>query len=270
MLRSSLAVLSILLLAGAAHAGDADPAAGTGWEFAFAPYFWAAGLEGDIDAENVSADIDVAFSDIWDALDMGLLTAFETRNGRFSVATNAIYLKLSTEAKRVRSSVLPSAPPRTFEVRSTMEEIIFELFPRFEVLSLPLLDASGERRIALDLGPGGRAFWLNTHLDVKLTPGVPLGPFSRRFDERIFWVDLVGTARVRAQLAENVRLVVAGDYGGFDIGSSSHKTWSLQGYLDYALGEHWTLVGGWRTLEIERGSVQLEMAGPLFGASYRF
>jgi hypothetical protein len=270
MLRTTLATFAVLGLATASHAGDMDPGADPGWEFMLAPYFWAAGIEGNLDAENVSADIDVSFSDIWDALDVGVLTAFEARNGRFSVATNAIYLKLSADAERPISSVLPGAPPGSFDVRSTLEEIIFELFPRFEVLSLPLCDASGERRIALDLGPGARAFWLNTHLDVKLDPGSPLGPFSRRFDERNFWVDLVGTARVRAQLTENVRFVVAGDYGGFDIGSSSHKTWSLQGYLDYRLGRHWTLVGGWRTLEIERGSVELEMAGPLFGAAYRF
>ena len=272
MMRCALWLWLLFAIAVPVHAesdgsGAAPP---SGWEFSLAPYLWAAGLEGDIDAERVSGDIDVEFSDIWDALDVGVLTAFEARNGRFSVATNAIYLKLSEEAEKPIGSVLPGAPPGSFEVRSTMEEIIFELFPRFEVLSLPLFDASGERRIALDLGPGARAFWLNTHLDVKLDPGSPLGPFSRRFDERRFWVDLVGTARVRAQLTEKIMLVVAGDFGGFDIGSSSHRTWSLQGYGLYRLGEHWDLAAGWRTLDIDRGSVDLKMEGPLLGATYRF
>jgi hypothetical protein len=64
--------------------------------------------------------------------------------------------------------------------------------------------------------------------------------------------------------------VAAGDYGGFDIGSSSHRTWSLQGHGIYRLGEHWDLALGWRTLELERGDVELEMSGPLLGAGYRF
>ena len=80
----------------------------------------------------------------------------------------------------------------------------------------------------------------------------------------------MGAARVRAQLTGNIRLVVSGDYGGFDIGSSSHRTWSLTGHLSYALGEHWDLAAGWRTLEFERGQMDLEMSGPLLGVHYRF
>ena len=75
---------------------------------------------------------------------------------------------------------------------------------------------------------------------------------------------------MRAQLSESFTLVVSGDYGGFDIGSSSHRTWSLSGFLAYRLGEHWELGGGWRTLELERGAVDLEMSGPLVGLGYRF
>lgn len=270
MLRTALAIVTLLALAGAAHAGDAAPAPDSGWKFSLAPYLWAVGVEGNLDAKRVSAHIDVAFSDIWDALDAGVLTVFEARNGRFNVTTNAIYLKLSDEAKTPIGSVLPAAPPGSFEVRSTVQAIIFELRPAWEVLSLPLFDASGERRIAFDLGPNFRAFWLDTHLHAKLDPGAPLGPFSLRTDESVFWVDMTAAGRVRAHLTENLTFVAAGDYGGFGIGSSSHKTWSLQGHLDYRLGEHWTLGAGWRTLEIDRGPVDLEIAGPLFGAAYTF
>jgi hypothetical protein len=65
-------------------------------------------------------------------------------------------------------------------------------------------------------------------------------------------------------------LVVSGDFGGFDIGSSSHKTWSLSGIASYRLGEHWDLLAGWRTLSIERGAIDAKMEGPLVGASYSF
>lgn len=260
-----------LLVAASARADDASASApASGWEFTLAPYFWAAGLEGNVDAERVSADIDVSFSDIWDALDIGALAAFEARKGRFSLVTNAIYLKISTEAESPVGVGLPAAPPGLFQVRSATEELIVELRPTFEVLSLPLFGEADPRRVALDLGPAARVWWLDQHLDVKLEPGVPVGPFSRRFDERTDWVDFLAAARVRAQLTDTVAFVVAGDYGGFDIGSSSHRTWSLWGFLSYRLGEHWDLAAGWRTLDLDRGAADLQMAGPLLGASYRF
>ena len=63
------------------------------------------------------------------------------------------------------------ATPGEFSVRSTVQEIIWEVRPFWEVVSLPLL--SDKHRIALDLGPGVRYVWLDTHLDVKLRPVSP-------------------------------------------------------------------------------------------------
>jgi hypothetical protein len=263
--------LGLLLLAGTpalAEGAAPEPEAEPRWQFSLAPYFWAAGLEGTLEAERVSADIDVSFSDIWDALDLGVLGSFEARRGKLSLASNLIYLKLSEEAERPVSPLLPVAPPGSFTVRTVTQEAIFEFRPAWETLSLaPFGD---ERRVALDLGPAARVFWLDEHLHAALRPGVPVGPFSRRLDESTDWVDFLAAARVRAQLSERIGLVVFGDYGGFDIGSSSHRTWSLGGYFAYRLGEHWDLGLGWRTLELERGAVDLEMAGPLVGAMYRF
>jgi hypothetical protein len=67
---------------------------------------------------------------------------------------------------------------------------------------------------------------------------------------------------LRRDPAKAAQVSVAGDYGGFDIGSSSHRTWSLAGFVSYRLGEHWDLAGGWHTLEMERGPIELEMVGP--------
>jgi hypothetical protein len=248
-------------------AGFAAPARAQEWELSLAPYLWGAGLEGTLEAERVTAEVDIPFSDIWDNLDAGVLTHLEARRGKFSLASNLVYLKLSPDAEKPRNPLLPVAPPGSFRVRAVVQQGIFELRPAWEVASF---EPGGGVRLALDLGPGARVMWLDQHLHVALRPGVPLGPFSRRFDESVAWVDLVGGVRVRAQLGEKLRLSLAGDYGGFDIGSSSHRTWSLLGFLSYSLGEHWDLALGWRTLEIERGAADLEMAGPLLGAMYRF
>jgi len=77
-------------------------------------------------------------------------------------------------------------------------------------------------------------------------------------------------ARVRAQLTDDIGLAVSGDWGGWDIGSSSHETWSVTGFAMYRLGEHWDLSAGWRKLSIDRGDVDLDMSGPLLGAICNF
>jgi hypothetical protein len=269
-MKSVVASFSLMcLLAGAARAEDGD-ARDPSWEFSFAPYLWATAFDGTLEADGQSAEVDISFSDVLDALDAAFLGSFEARRGRFSFTSNLIYLRMTDEADGLVGPGLPAAPPGSFEARLAMDSLIVELRPAWEVLSLPLFGADDERRIALDLGPGARVLWIDTHVHATLDPSLPAGPFSQRFDESVDWVDVVAAARVRARLTPSVGLVIAGDYGGFDIGSSSHRSWSLQGFASYRLGEHWDLAVGWRTLKIERDAVDLEISGPLLGAIYRF
>ncbi len=278
MIRAALALPLLILVFGpparaedeleSAPAEAPAPEADPGWQFAFSPYIWFVGLDATVDAGNASADINVNFDDIWDALDVGVLAAAEARNGRFRLVTNLIYMKMSTEGEHPVGTLLPVAAASDFSVRGAVQVIMWEVRPFWEVASLPLF--SDQHRIALDLGPGVRYFWLDSHLDVKLRPGVPVGPFHRRFDSRTNWADWLGVARVRVQLTDNIGVAVSGDWGGWDIGSSSHKTWSVTGFAMYKLGEHWDLSAGWRKLDVDRGDVDLSMSGPLLGAIYNF
>jgi hypothetical protein len=125
--------------------------------------------------------------------------------------------------------------------------------------------------VALDLRGGIRYWWMKTELAVTLDPGSPLGPFQREFESTLDWVDVIVGARIRAQLTPKLGLVVAGDVGGFEMGgSASEFTWSANAFLSYALGEHWQLAAGWRSLDIEREITDVRMEGPLIGATYRF
>ena len=46
----------------------------SGWTFSFAPYFWAAGLSGDVAQFGLpEAHVDASFSDIFDHLDFGAM-----------------------------------------------------------------------------------------------------------------------------------------------------------------------------------------------------
>ncbi len=71
-------------------------------------------------------------------------------------------------------------------------------------------------------------------------------------------------------LADRLRLTVAGDIGGFHLGSSSDFTWSITGSLAYEISPSWQLVGGWRELDVDRGGTDFRLSGPLLGAVHCF
>ncbi len=212
----------------------------------------------------------MSFSDIFDALDVGVLGAFEARRGRLSLASNLVYLKLSTDVSDPVAPLLPIAPPGSFEADTVSQTLLVEGLAGWEVLSVPLSGASDPRRLALELRGGFRTWWLDNDVDVKLRPGVPVGPFSRSFDESDDWIDFLLGGRASVKLTEKLALVVSGDYGGFDIGSSSHRTWSVAGFVSYRITEHWDLAAGWRTLDIDRDIADVRMEGPLVGGHYHF
>lgn len=251
-------------------APDASAPASKGWEFALVPYFWGAGLKGTVGADGVSSDVDVDFSEIWDDLDVGVLGAFEARRDKLSLTTNLIYMKLSTDGSSPVGPGLGAFPPGSLNVDVTAQTLLVEGRAAWEVLSLPLFGDADERRVALDLGPAFRVWWLDAETDVKLKPGIPTGPFKASFDGSTDWVDFLIGARLRAQLAEKFGIVVSGDYGGFSIGTSSNYTWSIAGFASYQLFEHWDITAGWRTIKIDRDFGGLKMEGPLLGFAYRF
>lgn len=259
-----IGTLCLALVAGGASAGDSDPR----WQFSIAPYLWAVSIKGTLDAHGVEAEADVGFSDILDTMDAAFLIAFEARRERLSFTGNGIYLKLSDDASGVRGSKIPAAPPGSFDAGYTSETGIVEGFANYEVWSAPL--ASDERRVALDLRLGARYWYMHEQIDATLLPGVPLGPFHRSFDDSYDWVDGVVGARARAWLSDRLGLVLAGDYGGFGIGSASDPSWAIQGLATFELTPSWQLALGYRHLEVDRDALDLRITGPLVGAIYRF
>lgn len=273
----AVALLSLLALAAPALAQDDAPpsaptdTASTGdWQFAFAPYIWGAGLQGTVAAGGVEADFDVDFSDIFDALDIAFLGAFEARKGKLSLTSNLSYMKLSTDVQGATGSVLPPAPPGAFEVDLDMQQLMLEDLAGYEVAAGPLFGDERNGQLAIDVRGGMRAWWLSNEIDVELDPGSPLGPYRREIDSSNGWLDLVIGGRIRVKLPARLGLVMAGDVGGFGIGDASRLTWSASAFMTYGLSDHWELAGGWRSLDLARGGVDIRMQGPLIGALYNF
>lgn len=67
------------------------------WDLSFAPYLWATGIDGDATIGNVTAPLEVNFSDIVHVLDGALLGHFEARKGDTGLFGDFIYLATDPE-----------------------------------------------------------------------------------------------------------------------------------------------------------------------------
>jgi hypothetical protein len=89
-----------------------------------------------------------------------------------------------------------------------------------------------------------------------------------------WWIDPLIGLRVGADLSERVSIVVAGNVGGFDIGSASKFSWEALAFLDWRFGETTSLVLGYRALGLDRkkgrAEADITMHGPLLGLIFRF
>lgn len=266
----SSVVLGPLLVAAPALAREADASAGspytsTGgeWRFSVAPYLWISGVEGSIAAERVQADFEADFSDILDDLDFAVMGAAEARRDRLSIVANVLWLRTSSEEDVAAGPLIPTG---TREVGSELETLAIEALVGYELASLPI----GERRLVIDGRVGMRVWRTENEIDVSVDVPAPLPDFSGEFESDTSWVDFLLGWRAQIGLTDRLTLFGQGDFGGFDFGTSSSFTWSVLVHLGYDVSEHWRLIGGWRSLDVDRDDFDERMEGPLLAVAYRF
>jgi hypothetical protein len=226
-----------------------------------------------------------------ETLSFGPTTTTQTVRGPLGVPR-----ELQVRVPRVDVSVGP------VEVNTTSTTLILDGKLGYRVLSRSFGELHGgepeddPRRLAVDLFLGARYMRLTTELDIEIppiqvpgfnlspslpafpnlklpdveVPGVTLAGFDDDFEETIDWVDLNVGLRARVDLTDRISLGLRGDVGGFGIGSASDFTWQAMGLVNYRLGDHWILSGGYRALGYDRDPYDLVQHGLILGASYRF
>ena len=103
-LPASLFVISLLI----APAPAVAQAGGDQWRFSVTPYLWLPSLEGNLrygppPAGGAAPKISVNAEDILSALDFAFMLSADARKGRWSIATDFMYLDLSADESRVKS-----------------------------------------------------------------------------------------------------------------------------------------------------------------------
>jgi len=249
------------------------------WEFDLVPYFWMAGLSGDMTVKGIPAHVSESFADIWSDLDFGAQMHMEGRKDRWGLFLDVTYLKLSTsgEAKRVRAG-----PGGELELTTKIQadigikEWLVEFGGTYNVARWPL--GTEGTAVGLDILGGGRIWSVDTDIDagVKQT----LGDFGRYLYPSISanksWIDPFVGARLLFDLPKNFFVALRGDVGGFDVGSKI--SFNMSGYVGYNISRVVSLLAGYRALYVdyESGSGTNKFAfdtwmyGPSIGMLFRF
>jgi hypothetical protein len=211
-----------MLVAPAARAQD------EGWEFRITPYFWAAGLTGDIafGPNTPTAHIEMGFDDIFNDLQMGVMAAGEARKGRYAFLGDFAFADTGSRAALAGPLV-------------SFAQVDSESFVGTGAVAYRAL-ISGP--FSLDVLGGVRGVWTDTKLTFTFTSGSALSG-----DQDESWWDPIFGVRGLWDLSERWSLTGYGDVGG----GGSDYTYQIYGAASFQMSEHWRLSGGYRYYDVK-------------------
>jgi opacity protein-like surface antigen len=244
------------LIAGMLLLAAAPAAAQDGWDFAVTPYVWLPSLTNKLHTDTRFGTIESSTSgdDVLSNLDMAFMAAFEARHGRWGLIADLLYTDLSSESDTPAGLVFDS-------VKTEIKGTALSGYALYRVVEQP--------QVALDVGGGFRAYWLS--FDTTLEPGLArIRP--REFDLSENWVDPLLAVRGIVTFSDRWSANAVLDYGGFD--GENDSTWQALASVNYAIGDRWTIRGGWRYLDIQKEidgfDIESELNGPIIGVGFHF
>ncbi len=220
---------------------------GSGWQFAVAPYLWAAGMDGTMTIAFVEQDLDVPFSDIISNLDFALMGHFDMRNERWVLSSDLVFVDLG-QSENLNGGTVTAG------------------------VDLTLLEAAGGYRVssAVTLLAGAR--WVDM--------GASLGYAGEIFDDDAdagkSWIDPLVGVHVLTPLSERWWLGLRGDVGGFGVGSQ--LTWQAYADVGFKASDLVSIILGYHALDMdyEEGDglnfigLDLMVSGPQIGVVFTF
>lgn len=249
---SLLGAICAVALSGAPARAQAPANTAEEWTFILSPYVWFSGLGGEVTLPRGSESFNADFGDIFENLKFSVMGLFEARRRNFSLVLDLMYINQQQGIPVPGQGAYSGGSARL----KTTEASAIGLFT--------LLDQPGGR---FELGGGLRAWWMNT--EINLDPG--LLP-ARSVDQTTNWVDPIIAARGSVRLNERLSLTGYGDIGGFGVGSEF--TWQAMATLDWRVSDWISASVGYRWIQIDyeasRAKIDLDMSGPIIGASFRF
>jgi hypothetical protein len=223
----------------------------SGWTYTIAPYFWAAGLSGDVGSFGLpTIHVDSDFGDILKHLDFAAMAIGEARYDRYSIFGDVMYIKLSGE----------SGTPRGILANNV--DVDSETFSGLIGAGYSVLQSDAGH---LDVVAGARVWSVNT--DIGIHGGILDG---RSASDGATWVD--GLVGVRGNYSLTPKIYLTGwgmvGAGGADV------DWDVAAGLGYRFNDRWSAVAGYRALGVNYSNngfvFDVVQQGPIFGLVMRF
>ncbi|RDJ02744.1 hypothetical protein [Rhizobium grahamii] len=223
----------------------------SGWEFTVAPYFWAAGISGNVRQFGLpEVDIDADFSDILDNLDFAFMATAEARYDRYSIVGDVVYVKLGADAHTPRGILAES-------VNVTSESFAGLLGVGYALLE----DQNGH----LDVFGGVKVWSVQT--DISFNGGLLAG-IER--EDSATWVDAVVGLRGNYFFTPEVFVTGWGLVGG----GGADVDWDVGLGLGYKFNDTISAVAGYRALGVNYENdgfvFDVVQQGPIIGLSFHF
>ncbi len=172
---------------------SAAPLHAEGWTQEFAPYVWGAGMDGTVGVRDVTADVNMNFSDIVDNLQMAFMGAYRASRDRYSITVDGVYMALGTTLH---------GPGGLSKLDVDVNQGALEVDAGYEVV---------DRFVVF----GGLRY---NDLETQLKLNGALGNI-RKVDASESWVDPVIGAHYTIPFADKWSATFRGDIGGFGVGS---------------------------------------------------
>lgn len=266
------------------------PVQSGGWTYTFTPYAWLPALNGSSTVRGQTTDVDASFVDLVDRKipkDLfALMGSFEARQGRFSIFTDFMYMKLGAGGGAATSVTLRPLVGASLAADAELkfQMVVTEVSATYEVARWGTgTFGSGT---ALDVLGGGRFWWQKADLDLAVFAGLTLGGFnfagSRAFASSgsVTWADPLVGLRLRLQFAPGHEFSLSGDVGGFGVGSEF--SWQAIGAYSFHFARahniDWSGMIGYRALYVDYGQgngtaryeYDMLQHGPIIGLNMRF
>lgn len=222
-----------------------------GWTFSVAPYFWAAGISGEVGQFGLPpVDIDASFSDIFDHLDFAAMAIGEARYGRYSIFGDIMYSKLSGVAGTPRGILASSV------------EVSSETFAGLIGAGYSLFETNSGRLEVV----GGVRVW-SVDNDISFSGGV-LDGVSR--SDGATWADALAGLRGNYSITPQVYLTGWGLVGA----GGAKVDWDVAGAVGYRFSDKISAVAGYRALGVDYSNdgfvFDVVQQGPVLGLVVRF
>jgi hypothetical protein len=264
----SAALLGGLALATTAIAADAEvePAPPEAppqseWVFTVAPYFWMAGIDGDVGLFGLEpVTIDESFSDIIKDFKVGGMVVMDLNNGTWGVFADVIYVKTEADESVTRSIL---GVPVTLSAGVETSSFTGTLMGEYRIYSEPVA--------TVDLMAGARIWSVDNDINIALAAGgPPLAAFSG--SDGSTWVDPMIGARGRYNIDESWYLNGWAMIGGFS--ASSEISWDVLAGVGYQYNDWLSFNLGYRALGVDYENdgfvYDIIQHGPILGAVMKF